>query len=196
MNLDQTKLALLLVADWQLEKVVEAHKPPMAFKSRWPIRICMRMEKLYLAGPSPVSYGFKHESYPYGSAWAMRIKRKGDSPQNGIPFVLGLECQVGQTDLGGHYEKFGAFGRRFYRPQCFVREHVGWDRDEWEHGIMWQMEDPGYQYPDHMLPNLPCITTPRGLRIIHQVFLDIDNIIHGRAIQYLAVYSRDLITGT
>lgn len=189
LNLDQTKLALLLVADWQLEQVTSLPISPVHRKDTTVFTSPNIPERL-------VKYTLWHQSYPQEEAWAHCIEKEKDALLHGVPRVIAMTRSAKEiAAMAWDRSTFEGYYKRYYRPECFppIRFDKGDGRGPEPNGAIWYLDHPLHHHPIRALSTLPSVEIPRGLCIIHQILMDLDQILCGEAIEYLAMYTRDLI---
>lgn len=195
LDLDNTILGLQLVASWQIEQITEHLDVPE-------IKMATKDGKYGEAETSMVQHTLSHVAYSEPLAEARCLNIKAESQRGGVPCVIALRRPF--REIGAMMSEcttFEGYYRRWYLPSALPLHYNSeypapytWLFNEGSYEIRWTLDGHLHYQPNTPLLNLPSVHTPRGLRIIHQILLDLNQVMCRESIQYLALYNRDLIT--
>lgn len=207
LNLQEVQLALLIVADWQIEKITEVACDSM--RSRFIKLVSADPDRQWRVSHYDEEQAVK--SYPDDSETTAYVQcgciaTSPDRPT--VNFAVVKRSILGDERIDVHEDPTTRWNdeqsdwkwANHYRPPCMPRVdgHEGqaecdccWP--DFTAEATWNLSD--YHRSDSKpLLNLPDLYAPRGRSILRQILLDLESRLWGGPVNYLGLYNRDLIT--
>lgn len=192
LTLDQMRLAIDIVVDWQIGRVLDPIKPIGCLTNAEARQEDEALD--YYAMDEDAGGHIIYYKYDRNLQW----------------LVTEMVCFPVAESKGGFLKEISYERKRIRRDPgrvikpCFYPKGFKWQRS---HGYgegppyyyppcsaSWVLEGSIGDHPTHTYSLLPARHTLRGQQILKQILQDMENMLFSRPVQYLAVYSRNLLT--